>query len=385
MDQSAVLKAPSRRRFAWGAAALLAAPGLARSQAEGKLVLGQSVPLTGPAAQLGLQYVQGAQLLLERVNAQGGVARRSLELRILDDGYEADRCAENTRRLIDDEVFALFGYVGTPTSLAALPLATKARIPFVAPYSGAAALREPFNRQVFHVRASYQEEASLIVRDLFNLGQRRIAVLRQNDSYGQAGLDAVTRALQGHDLKPVAQAAVERNSLDVAVAVRALVAVQPDAIVQICTYQASAAFVRAARKAGFGGQFHNVSFVGTQALADALGKDGAGVVISQVMPSPYSSTHPLSRDFREAVRKGGGKVQINYSSLEGYLAAAVLVEGLKAAANVGRLSRESLVSGLESLGQQTVVGFPISLSSTNHQASRFVELSMLVGDGRVRT
>ncbi|MDD0840183.1 ABC transporter substrate-binding protein [Curvibacter sp. HBC61] len=385
MDPSAAFKAPSRRRFAWGTAALLAAPGLVRAEADRALVLGQSVALTGPAAQLGLQYVQGAQLLLERVNARGGVARRPLTLRILDDGYEADRCADNTRRLIQDEVFALFGYVGTPTSLAALPLATQARLPFVAPLSGAGALREPFNRQVFHVRASYDAEAELIVSDLVRRGHRRVGVLLQNDAFGQSGLLALTRALQGAALRSVAQATVERNSLDVATAVRTLVVAQPDAMVLACTYQASAAFVRASRKAGYTGTFHNVSFVGTQPLARALGPEGAGVVISQVVPSPHSATHALSQGFRQAVLQGGNRVQLNHSSLEGYLAAAVLVEGLKAAARQGPLSREGLVEGLESLGQRQVVGFPISLSRQNHQASRFVELSTLLSDGSVQT
>jgi len=152
-------------------------------------------------------------------------------------------------------------------------------------------------------------------------------------------------------------------------------------VVQITVYKPCAAYIRAARKAGFGGTFYNVSFVGTQALADELGKDGAGVVISQVMPSPYNQSRAIAREFVEASKKTGN-VQANFSSMEGYLAAKVFAEGLRRAAKPGR---DALIAALESISDQSFGGFQVSFSSSSHVASRFVELSMLTGDGRVRT
>ncbi|MEP6824088.1 MAG: ABC transporter substrate-binding protein [Ramlibacter sp.] len=373
----------SRRRFsgALGALAAVGAPSL-RAQSE-RIVLGQSAPFTGPAAQLGIQFNRGAKVYFNQVNAQGGVGKRTIELVNLDDGYEPDRCAANTRKLIDNDVFALFGFIGTPTSVVALPLATAARVPFFGPFTGAMALRQPFNRYAFHVRASYNDETGLIVRQLTTLGLKKIAVFYQNDAYGKAGLDGVVLALGALNLKPVALATVERNSVEVAASVKTLVAAAPDAIVQIGAYKACAAFIRAAQKSGYGGTFYNVSFVGTQALADELGKDGAGVVVSQVMPSPYNAARPITREFADAVKKAGPDYQANFSSMEGYLAAKIMVEGLRRAG--GRPSRESLIGGLESLGSQTFGGFSVSFSPTDHVASSFVELSMLTGDGRVRT
>ena len=283
----------------------------------------------------------------------------------------------------EDKVFALVGSVGTPTTLAAVPAINAAGIPLVGPFTGAQALREPFNRNLFHVRASYFDETESIVQHLSTLGIKKIAVFYQNDAYGKAGLEGVELALAGQNIKPVAQATVERNSVDVAGAVKTLVASAPDAIVQIGAYKACAAFIRTARKAGYGGTFYNVSFVGTQALADELGKDGAGVVVSQVMPSPYNTARPIAREFAEAVKKGGSDHQANFSSMEGYVAAKVMVEGLRRAGP--KLTREALVGGLESLGNQSVGGFSVSFSATDHAASSFVELSMLTGDGRVRT
>ncbi|WCM87745.1 ABC transporter substrate-binding protein [Acidovorax sp. NCPPB 3576] len=372
-----------RRRFSIGlGAAALGGFGLARAQSEAPLVLGQSAPFSGPAAQLGVQLHQGAQLHFEQWNAQAGSGRRTVELRTLDDGYEPDRCAANTRKFITDDVFALFGYVGTPTSVAAMPLLTQAKLPFFAPFTGAEALRQPLNKLVFHVRASYNDETAAIVNKLTHLGLSKIGVFYQNDAYGKAGLDGMTLALGTHKLAPVAQATVERNSVDVAAAVRTLVAARPEAIVQVSTYAASAAFVRAARKAGYGGTFYNLSFVGTQALMDELKADGAGVVVSQVMPSPYQSARQLTREFQEAIKKGGNKVQSNYSSLEGYVAARVFTEGLRQAG--ARPTRESLISALEGFGTQQIAGFQVAFGPGNHMGSRFVEMSMLTGDGRVR-
>ncbi|MBI2745526.1 MAG: ABC transporter substrate-binding protein [Burkholderiales bacterium] len=374
----------TRRQFGLAAASLLAAPTLLKAQGNNKIILGQSAAFTGPAAELGIQFNLGARIWFDQVNAQGGVAGKTIEIKTLDDGYEPDRCAANTQKLISEDVFALFGYIGTPTSLAALPLLSKAQVPFIAPFTGAMGLREPFNKQVFHLRASYNDETELIVRQLTNLGLKKIAVFYQNDAYGKAGLDGVTLALDKLGLKPVAQATVERNSVDVAAAVRTLNAAGPDAVVQISAYKSCAAYIRAARKAGFGGTFFNVSFVGTQALADELGKDGAGVVVSQVMPSPYSLARPIAREFSEAVKKAGGNAQANFSSMEGYLAAKVVTEGLKRA-GTRMNSREGLIQGIEAIGSQSLGGFQVHFSATDHVASSFVELSMLTGDGRIRT
>ena len=371
----------TRRQFhRFAGAALVGATPAIHAQ-DDRIVLGQSAAFTGPAAQLGIQFHAGAKLFFDQLNAQGGAGGRRVEIRQLDDGYEPDRCAANTQKLIGDDVFALFGYIGTPTSVAALPLATKARVPFFAPFTGAMALREPFNRMAFHLRASYNDETALIVRQLTSLGLKKIAVFYQNDAYGKAGLDGVTLALAAQNLKPVAQATVERNSVDVAAAVAAINGATPDAVVQISAYKSCAAYIRAARKAGYGGTFYNVSFVGTQALADELGKDGAGVVISQVMPSPYNQSRAIAREFVEASKKAGN-VQANFSSMEGYLAAKVFAEGLRRAAKPGR---DALIAALESISDQSFGGFQVSFSSTSHVASRFVELSMLTGDGRVRT
>lgn len=232
------------------------------------------------------------------------------------------------------------------------------------------------------MRASYNDETALIVKQMTPVDLKKVAVFYQNDAYGKAGLDGMILALGALNLKPAAQVTVERNTVDVDAAVKALVAASPDAIVQVSAYKSCAAFIRAARKAGYGGTFYSVSFVGTQALADELGKDGAGVVVTQVVPSPYNTARPIAREFVNAVKKAGADAQANFSSMEGYLAAKVFTEGLRRASSP---TRDGLIAGLEAINDQSFGGFAVNFSSTNHVASRFVDLSMLTGDGRVRT
>jgi ABC-type branched-subunit amino acid transport system substrate-binding protein len=366
------------RRIA-AAAAAVSLPTLAQGN---RIVLGQSAAFSGPAAQLGIQMNKGARIYFDTLNANGGIHGTQIELRTLDDGYEPDRCKANTEKFIKDDVFGLFGYVGTPTCLAALPLVNESKIPFFGPFTGAEALREPFSKSVFHVRASYYDETGLIVKQLTTLGLKKIAVFYQNDAYGKAGLEGVKRALKPLGLEPVALGTVERNTVDVAGAVKDIVPSLPDAVVQISAYKSCAAFIREARKAGYGGTFFNVSFVGTQALADELGREGRGIMVSQVMPFPFSTTTGISREYLDAVRKAGSDATANYSSMEGYVAAKVIAEGLKRAG--GKPNRDSLITGLESIQNANFGGFTVDFGAKDHVASSYVDLSMLTEDGKVR-
>ena len=357
----------------------------ATAQTDSTIVLGQSAPLTGPAAQLGIQFRDGAKLYFNQVNAKGGINGRTIELRTLDDGYEPEKTAANTKKFLSDAVFALFGYVGTPTSLAALPLATEAKTPFFAPFTGAQVLREPLNRYSIHVRASYFDETAAIVKQASAVGIKKFSVFYQNDAYGKAGLEGVDRALKALNLPMTSLATVERNSVDVKKAVSEILAKQPESIVQISAYKSCAAFIREARKAGFGGTFYNVSFVGTQALMTELGKEARGVVVSQVMPFPYSAATVISGEYLEALKSAStvsNDLTANYSSMEGYVAAKVFTEALRRA---GRgASREAFISAIEGMQNYQMGGFGVNFSPTSHAGSRYVDLSVLTDDGRVR-
>lgn len=344
------------------------------------IVIGQSAAFSGPNAQLGNDMNLGARTYFQQVNERGGVFGRKIELRTRDDGYEPDRAKQNTIDFIrKDDVFALFGYVGTPTANAANPVFTEARVPFIGAFTGANSLREPFNRNIFNVRASYFDETERIVDQLVTTGVKNIAVFYQNDAYGKAGLEGMTRAMTRRNLKIAALATVERNSTEVAAAVKALSTANPQAIVQISAYSSCAALIKEMKKGGYTGQFVNVSFVGSKALANALGKEGAGVMITQVMPFPWSEVSPLQREYLSSMKKSGVP-EMSFGSVEGFVAAKVFVEGLRRAGQ--DLTREKLVAALETMRDFDLGGYTVSFSPTNHNGSRFVEITMIGSNGK---
>ncbi|WP_153146984.1 ABC transporter substrate-binding protein [Dechloromonas sp. H13] len=365
------------------AAAALVMASLATAETgvtDGSITIGQSVPLSGPAQELGIEMQLGAKLYFDQINAQGGVHGRKIKLLSLDDGYEPDRATANTRELIDkNDVFALFGYVGTPTSLAALQVSNPAGVPFFGAFTGAEALRLPFNRLVFNVRASYGDETEKIVEQFTSLNVKRIAVFYQNDAYGKAGLSGVEKAMAKRNLQLVATATVERNSSDVAAAVKTLIPAKPDMVVMVTTYKSSAAFINAMRAAGSGAQFYTVSFVGSRALANELGPDGAGVGISQVVPFPWSRTLPVVRDYQKLLAASGTGRDVSFTSLEGYIAAKVFVEGLRRSGK--ELTRDKFISAMENLRNFDAGGFAVNFTPGNHNGSTFVELTIIRKDG----
>jgi ABC-type branched-subunit amino acid transport system substrate-binding protein len=322
----------------------------------------------------------GLKVYFDHVNAQGGIHGRRIDLKTLDDKYEAKLAAENTRKLIEeDKVFALIGYVGTPTSSAALPIFTEAKVPFFGPFTGAQLLHEPVNRYIFNVRASYFDETEKIVEQLVSTGIRNIAVFYQNDNYGMAGLTGTERAMTRRNMKITVTATVERNTVDVADAVKKVGAAKPDAVVMISAYTSIAAFVREMKKTGYGGQFHNVSFVGSKALADALGDDGHGVAISQVVPFPWSPTTRVVKEYQALMRNAGVK-EYNFSSLEGFIVAKAFAEGLRRA---GRdITRERLIGALEGMSAVDLGDFVIGFGPADRAGSQFVDLTIIGRGGK---
>ena len=345
------------------------------------ILLGQSAAFSGPAAQLGIQMNIGTKSYLDHINARGGVYGRKIALKTRDDQYEANLCADTTTKLIEeDKVFALISYVGTPTTAAAMPIITKARVPLVGPFTGAELLRTPVNRYIFNVRASYYDETEKIVDLLVSNGNTNIAVFYQDDNYGLAGLKGVEIAMAKRNLKISALGKVERNTIKVEDAVKSINAARPDGVVMISAYTSVAEFVRQMKKAGSVTQFHNVSFVGSKALADALKDEGYGITISQVVPFPWSSSGVrVVKEYQEIMARAGS-TDFNFSSLEGLIVAKVMVEGLKRAGK--DLTREKLIEALEGMNNVDLGEFVVSFSPTNHSGSKYVNLTMIGRGGK---
>jgi branched-chain amino acid transport system substrate-binding protein len=362
------------------AAALAPSLSFAQGVTNDKILLGQAAVFSGPAAQLGIQMRNGIQAYFAFVNEKGGVNGRKLELVTEDDQYESKVAPTASKKLIEQhKVFALLGYVGTPTGVAHLPVVTQAKVPLVGMFTGAEVLRAPMSRYVFHVRASYYDETEKIVEQVLSTGGRKISVFYQNDAYGEAGRKGTELALERRQLKIHSQGTVERNTVAVEEAAKKIHASQPDAIVMVSAYTSIAAFVRTMQKMGSAATFYNVSFVGSKALADALGKEGTGVAISQVVPFPWGTSVPVVKEYQAAAKKVGF-TDYNFSAMEGFLTAKVMVEGLRRAGR--NLTREGFVDAMDKMNDVDLGGFWVSYSPKSHTGSKFVDLTIIGREGK---
>lgn len=343
------------------------------------LVVGQSVPLTGAASEIGLAFAAGSKLYVDAFNARPDTPRR-IDLRPLDDGYDAARAGANARKLLADGADLLFGFVGTASSKAGADVARSEGAVLLAPFAASDALRDGSYPQVFHVRASMADEAFKMVRHCTTIGQTRIAVMAEDDAMGRAGLEAVNKAIAELKLAPlVGSAFVPSNSAKVDEAVATLSALKPQAIIQVSLFNTTAAFIRQMRKTGYSGSFMNFSVVGIDPLFTALGKEINGVVVSQVVPAPRDLTRPVVREYLAAIETSDQTP--TYESLEGFIAAKALGEAVRRSG--GAVTRATMQRTLSGMNDYDVGGYQLHLRAGVRESAWAIELVSIRSDGRL--
>ena len=368
------------------AASAIAASPLARAQAAKgvrKLVLGQSVPLTGAADQIGLAYFNGAKMFFDAANAKNGIAGYKIEVRSLDDGYNAAKAAANAKQLVDEGVDALFGFAGTASCDAAYAAVKASGTAFFAPFAASDALHGADAVNAFHVRPALSDEAYKVARHCATLNQERIAVFAEDDAMGRGGLAAINQALVDLKRPPLVASALSAvNSDKVDTAVAALLKSNPQAIIQVSLFNSAAAFIRKARKAGYGGQFLTFSVVGIDPLFTSLGKEIGGIVISQVVPSPRSLGIPLVKEYLDVLNQTDQNP--SYESVEGYVAARAFAEGVRRSAQSGgKPDRTGLQKAFESMTDFDMNGLRINLRPKKYESVRLVDLVTITPEGKV--
>jgi ABC-type branched-subunit amino acid transport system substrate-binding protein len=348
-----------------------------------RIVFGQAAPLDGPAAALGTGMRDGILAAFNEANKAGGVHGRKLELIARDDGYEPTRSASVTRQLItEDNVFALIGPVGTPTSQAAQPIAAEAGVPFIGPFTGAEFLRDAKLANVINLRASYfQETEEMLERLTRDLGASRIAILFQDDAFGRAGLAGVQRALTKRNMALVAEGTYERNTVAVRGAALAIQRGRPDAVIMVGAYKPCAEFIKTARQLRLNATFVNISFVGSDALAQELGAAGAGVVVTQVVPFPGDESLPMVKRYRAALAAAVPNATPGFVSLEGYAVGRLAIAALTKAPNPP--TRDALLNTIRT-NSFDIDGMPLSFSAEKNQGSDKVWLTVIQADGSFR-
>ena len=345
------------------------------------VLFGQSAAFTGPAAHLGNNMRLGIQAAFHEANRDGGVHGRELRLESLNDSYEADFALSNTQDLIDkSRVFALIRAVGTPTSRAATPFAHLAGVPYIAPFTGAAFLRDPSLGNVLNLRASYyQETYEMVARLTEDLGITRVAVLYQDDSYGRDGLEGVLLALRGREMQPVVSWHYPRNTMAVKAASLRIAEADPEAVIMIGAYAPVARAVELLRR-DIDPVFMTVSFVGSNALAEELGEAGQGIYVTQVVPLPQDENIAVVARYHTALAGYNPDAEPGFVSLEGYLAGRLAIAALQACGR--ELTRKCFLDGAHSAGTIDIDGFRLRYEGEDdNQGSDTVFLTMIGADG----
>ncbi|MBN2063433.1 MAG: ABC transporter substrate-binding protein [Sedimentisphaerales bacterium] len=349
---------------------------------ETEIILGQSCALNGPASALGKGMKSGLLTAFMQVNDAGGVNGRQVKLISLDDGYEPEKAVNNTQIFIKNEkVFMLIGEVGTPTANAVVPLAVESGVPFFGAFTGAESLRSPYNHLIVNLRASYNQEMEKLAEYLVDKqGLTRISCFYQDDGYGLAGLSGIKQALKKRGLELISEGNYKRNTLAVKRGLLTIRKSGPQAVVMVGAYRPCAEFIKLARSLNMGDVvFCNISFVGTAALQEELAGQGAGCIISQVMPLPGEASLAIVSEYKESLAKYQPGESADFVSLEGYVAGRLFCE--LAGKVEGELTRESFLAVVKATTELDLGGMKISYGPEDNQGSDAVFLTELTEDG----
>ena len=357
-----------------------------------EILIGSSSALTGQTSFLGTQTIHGSLAYINQVNEKGGVYGRKIKLISYDDQYTPNMTVENTKKLInDDKVFALFDYVGTPTSVKIIDTVQESKIPALGFFTGAEALRTPFRPYIFNVRDSYYSETEEAIKYFVDKkGFKKIAIMYQDDAFGQAVLDGTKLALGRRQMEIIASDKFVRGTMDLENQLKTIKASNPDVVIMVGTYSPLAKFIRISHDEGFKPYFYTVSFVGSEAYGKELvnvqkidASEYDKIIVTQVVPSPFSNDYKTVKEFRDAMKKYYPDDEFNYVALEGYMNAKVLTDALKASGE--DLTREKFISSLETMNDVDMgIGKSITYSPSDHQGIQGVYYSKLTPDATFR-
>jgi ABC-type branched-subunit amino acid transport system substrate-binding protein len=353
----------------------LAEPGISSD----RILLGQAAGFTGSVAGTVKELTAGAKAYFDLVNANGGVHGRKIVLESVDDGFDPKKTPDVVRKLIEEkQVFALFLSRGTPTNEAAYPVLEQARVPLIGPSTGAMSMYDPPRRYLFPVRPSYHSETAKIVSQLASTGINRVAVFHTDDSFGKDGLTGVLKAMKEHNLTPLVVADHARQTIKVEEAVAAIAKADPQAVIMVTVLDAGVAFIKQMRKTDASPQFITLSNNSSNAFIKNLGEDGYGVAVSQVSPYPFYRSMPITKEFHEAI-KGRQDVSPSYASMEGFIAAKVMVEGLRRAGP--KPTREKLIAALESMRRLDLGGVDVTYGPQVRTGTQYIDLTIINRNG----
>ncbi|MBI4595504.1 MAG: ABC transporter substrate-binding protein [Candidatus Tectomicrobia bacterium] len=349
---------------------------------ESEIKLGMVNAQKGPAEGLGKGMLVGADSVFKEANLKGGINGRKISLNVADDGYEPDRAIDETLKMIEQEkVFALFGYVGTPTANAVIPIVKEMKVPLIGLFTGAMTLRNPVISEIINIRASYDDEAETLV-DYFikNKGGKTFGVFYQDDGFGQAVLSGTVKALKKREMDVITRGTFQRNTVAIKTGLAEMLKAKPEVVIMVGPYTPLSVFVKEAKKEGLKSHLATVSFVGPDNLLKETGSAGEGIVISQVVPFPEDTSLPITKECSDLIQKYYPTQSLGFVNFEGCITAKTMLSALEKSGK--DLTREGLISAFEGMSNFKIGGLTMSLSTGDHQALDSVFLT-LIENGKI--
>jgi branched-chain amino acid transport system substrate-binding protein len=352
----------------------------ARAADRSPIRLGQSAPVSGPLARVGIAVRDAALAVFAEINAQGGIGGREIELVTLDDEDRPERTAVNVKLLASQhQVVALFGFVGAGAHRAGARGAAEEGLPYIAAFSGSQELRSGTLPWIYNLRAGHLDEIEYIARHTHQIGIRRVSLVSEYNSQGWELRDALISSFEarGDSVASISSVDHEGSKYSLPGAVSSVLAGEPQAILLGADYVASARFVEAVRQAGFTGIFYTLSTVGGNALTDTLGVQAAGLSVTQVVPFPWTSSSLIGRQFQAFCARH--KIEASFASMEAYLGASLLVDALRRTREV---TPAKLAEALDGLPPREFGGFVGAFYGKARRAPAQVDLTVFTKGGK---
>ena len=345
--------------------------------------LGASVVLSGPLGAQTLEFGEGSRLYFDTVNAAGGVHGRKIVYTTLDDGFDVKRAVENTRKLIDEQgVFIIYNSTGTAQTGAILPLAEESKTIIFGPVTGATAFRQKVNPYLFHVRASYADEARRIVSHLVETGISRVTVVYQDDGLGKTLLAELQQAAAAVKISFDAEVKLDPKAADYAAAAAATAKAQPQAVLLGIAGGTLSNYIKATLSTSVRPSFYGFSVANVDLIRRDLKEQARGIVLAQIMPPLRNTTIPVVAEYHRALRDKNPSAAPSAFQLEGFVHAKLLVEGLRRAGR--NLNTSSFIKAMEDAGEISFGRFAAKYSPTSHNGSSYVELAIIDNAGQLR-
>ncbi|MGC1173395.1 ABC transporter substrate-binding protein [Polaromonas sp.] len=345
--------------------------------------LGSSAVLSGPLGPQTREYGVGSRLYFDAVNAAGGVHGRKISYTTLDDGFDVKRAVENTRKLIEEDgVFMIYNNTGTAQTGAILPMLEESRTIVFGPVTGASTFRDKFNPYLFHVRASYANEARRIISQLKQMGISRIAVFYQDDGLGKTLLAELRQAATLEKISFVVETKIDPAKPDFAAAAAATEKAQPQAVVLGTAGTTFTSYVKAVQQTSAKPGFYGFSVASLDVINRELKEKARGIVLTQIMPSLRNATIPVVAEYLKLLREKTPDARPSASQFEGFVHAKLLVEGLRRAGRA--LTTESFIKAMEGAGEISFGRFVAKYSPQSHNGSSYVEMAIIDNEGQLR-